>query len=99
MSERDFAVDGAIGGDSPVLSPRRLPGSSLSIMVCPTLQSPDSLPAPPLRFSGKSSQKVKEGLIVKLLAASKGNETGYVIRSLQVCQLGGGSRGAVNSIG
>lgn len=38
-------------------------------------------------FSGKSSQKIKEGLIVKLLAASKGNETGYVIRSLQVSAL------------
>ena len=42
-------------------------------------------------FSGKSSQKIKEGLIVKLLAASKGNETGYVIRSLQVSALEYGS--------
>eukprot|EP00195_Chlamydomonas_chlamydogama_P015251 CAMPEP_0202891666 /NCGR_PEP_ID=MMETSP1392-20130828/1671_1 /ASSEMBLY_ACC=CAM_ASM_000868 /TAXON_ID=225041 /ORGANISM="Chlamydomonas chlamydogama, Strain SAG 11-48b" /LENGTH=944 /DNA_ID=CAMNT_0049575491 /DNA_START=248 /DNA_END=3082 /DNA_ORIENTATION=+ len=33
--------------------------------------------------SGKNSQKAKEGLIVKLLVASKGNETGYVMRSLQ----------------
>ncbi|GAX75595.1 hypothetical protein CEUSTIGMA_g3039.t1 [Chlamydomonas eustigma] len=33
--------------------------------------------------SGKNSQKVKEGSIVKMLASSKGNETGYVIRSLQ----------------
>ena len=44
--------------------------------------------APPA--AGKSSQKTKEGLIVKLLASSKGNETGYVIRSLQV---GGGEGG------
>ncbi|KAG1669562.1 hypothetical protein FOA52_006335 [Chlamydomonas sp. UWO 241] len=33
--------------------------------------------------SGKASQKVKEGLIVKMLAASKGNEPGYVIRFAQ----------------
>ena len=35
--------------------------------------------------SGKSSQKLKEGIIVKMLASSKGNEAGYVMRSLQVC--------------
>ena len=33
--------------------------------------------------SGKSSMKQKEGLILKLLASSKGNETGYIVRFLQ----------------
>lgn len=35
-------------------------------------------------ISGKSSMKQKEGLILKLLASSKGNETGYIVRFLQV---------------
>ena len=34
--------------------------------------------------SGQNSQERKKGLIIKLLAASKGNEAGYIMRSLQV---------------
>jgi hypothetical protein len=34
--------------------------------------------------SGASSQERKKGHVIKLLAASKGNEAGYVMRSLQV---------------
>lgn len=34
--------------------------------------------------SGQASQERKKGLVVKLLAASKGNEAGYIMRSLQV---------------
>lgn len=34
--------------------------------------------------AGASSQERKKGLVIKLLAASKGNEAGYVMRSLQV---------------
>lgn len=34
--------------------------------------------------SGKNSQKTKQDYIVSLLANSKGNETGYIMRSLQV---------------
>lgn len=34
--------------------------------------------------SGSSSQERKKGHVVKLLVASKGNETGYIMRSLQV---------------
>jgi DNA ligase-1 len=35
--------------------------------------------------SGEKSQERKKGMIVKLLAAAKGNEAGYVMRALQVC--------------
>lgn len=34
--------------------------------------------------SGTSSQERKKGYMIKLLAASKGNEAGYIARSLQV---------------
>jgi len=34
--------------------------------------------------SGQNSQERKKGYVVKLLAASKGNEAGYIMRSLQV---------------
>jgi len=34
--------------------------------------------------SGHNSQERKKGYVVKLLAASKGNEAGYIMRSLQV---------------
>lgn len=34
--------------------------------------------------SGQSSQERKKGHVIKLLAASKGNEAGYIMRSLQV---------------
>ncbi len=58
-----------------------------SSMVCPFILSL----SPPLQSfqeisssSGKSSSKIKEGVIVRLLVGSKGNETGYIMRALQV---------------
>ena len=35
--------------------------------------------------SGGKSQERKRGMIVKLLAAAKQEEAGYVMRALQVC--------------
>jgi hypothetical protein len=45
--------------------------------------------------AGKDSQERKRGLINKLLVASKENETGYIMRSLQVRGGGGGLGGLV----
>jgi ATP-dependent DNA ligase len=36
------------------------------------------------KASGQNSQERKKGYITKLLGASKGNEAGYIMRSLQV---------------
>ncbi len=35
------------------------------------------------KLSGSKSQDAKRGLVGKLLAASKGNEPGYIMRTLQ----------------
>ncbi len=36
------------------------------------------------QVAGSKSVDTKRGMIVKMLAAAKGNEPGYIIRSLQV---------------
>ena len=38
----------------------------------------------PKQVAGRKSVDTKRGMIVKMLVAAKGNEPGYIIRSLQV---------------
>lgn len=47
--------------------------------------------------SGNKSGDYKRGIIVKMLVASKGNETGYVMRSLQV-GMGGTGRACLQAV-